>query len=81
MAYKGLVADNVLNTPDALFEDLDRKLSFPIGVFSDDPVDEGNYQNSGVSQRNEKDEELDDIHKERVAYLLNTDDALIELLK
>ena len=81
MAYKGLAADNELNIPESLFEDLDRKLSFPIGVFSDYPVDEGNYQNSGVSQRNEKDEELDDIHKERVAYLLNTDDALIELLK
>jgi len=81
MAYKGLAVENERNIPEAPFEDLDRKLSFPRGVFSDYPVDEGNYLHSGVSNRNETDEELDDIHKERVAYLLNTDDAMIELLK
>jgi hypothetical protein len=81
MEYKGLVAENVQNISKALHQDLDCKLSFPGGVFSDCQVDEMNYLDSGVSKRNETDEELDDIHKERVSYLLNTDDALIELLK
>jgi hypothetical protein len=81
MTYEELVADNVLNIPWALFEGFDRKLSFPREEFSDYPVDEGNYLHSVVSKRNETNEELDDIQKERAAYLLNTDDALIELLK
>ncbi len=81
MAYKGLVADNVLNIQEALFENLERKLSFPRGIFSDYPVNEGNYMHFGVSKRNETNEELDDIHKERARYLLNTDDALLELLQ
>jgi len=81
MAYKGLAADNVQNISKALHEGLDCKLSFPGGVFSDYQEDEMNSMDSGVRKRNETDEELDDIHKERVAYLLNTDDALIELLK
>lgn len=65
--------------PESFFEDIDRKLSFPRGVFSDFPVDDGNYMHSGVSMRKEPHEEMDEIHSERARYLLNTDDALIEM--
>lgn len=79
MAYKGLVADNVPGEPEILFEDNDLKLSFPSGVFSDFPVDDGNYMRSSVDMRKELHEEMDEIHSERAIYLLNTDDALMEL--
>ncbi len=79
MVYKGLVADNVPGVPETLFEEIDRKVSFPGGVFSEYPVDEGNYVHSVVSMRKEIQDEIDEIHAERAAYLLNTDDALIEM--
>lgn len=79
MAYKGLVADNVPGIPEILFEDNDRKLSFPRGVFFDFPVDDVNYMRSSVDMRKEPHEEMDEIQTERARYLLNTDDALMEM--
>ncbi len=79
MAYKGLVADNVPGVPETLFEEIDRKMSFPGGVFSEYPADEGNYMHSVVSTRKETHDEMDEIHAERATYLLNADDALIEM--
>lgn len=84
MANNGLVADDVRvrNVREALLEEMDLKLPFPNrSVFSDYPVDEGNFVNSSVVRRKDTHEELDEIHTERARYLLNIDDALIELLK
>ena len=79
MVYKGLVADNVPGAPEALLEEIDRRMSFPRGVFSEYPVDEGNYVHSVVSTRKEIQDKIDEIHAGRAEYLLNTDDALIEI--
>ncbi len=79
MAYKGLVADNAPRVPETLFEEIDRKILFPRGIFSDYPAEEGNYTHSDGSRRKDTDEEIDEIHAERATYLLNTDDALIEM--
>ncbi len=84
MANNGLVADEIRarNVRGALLKEKESKLSFPnISLFSDDPVDKGNFIHSCVARRQDTHEELDDIQTERARYLLNIDDALIELLR
>ncbi len=79
MANNGLVADELRN---ALIKEMDRKVSLPrMGSLSEYPVDTGAYSKFSVLRRKEVSEDLDDINAERARYLLNIDDALIELLR
>jgi hypothetical protein len=84
MAYKGLAVDDVRirKVSEAQLEETDFKLSLPKrSVFSDFPVNEGNFIHSSVTRMKDTHEELDEIQTERARYLLNIDDALIELLE
>ncbi|VVB85283.1 Uncharacterised protein [uncultured archaeon] len=76
MVYKGLAADEMPRVPEFFFEDVDRKLSFPGKMFEYTPV-EGDYLNTGIGIRTH--EELDEINIERAKYLLNMDEALMEM--
>lgn len=76
MTNNGLVADDLRN---ALIKEMDRKVSLPGGSLPEYPVGTGTYSKFSVLGRQEVSEYLDDINTERARYLLNTDDALIEL--
>ena len=77
MANNGLVADDLRN---ALIKEMDSSISFPrMGSLPEYPGDTGTYAKFNVRRRKEVSEDLDDINSERASYLLNTDDALMEL--
>lgn len=79
MVYKGLAADELPKVPESPFEDVDRNLTFPGKMFPDyTPVD-GNFLNTGTGIRSGTHEELDEINIERAKYLLNLDEALMEM--
>ncbi len=79
MANNGLVADNIRK---AFIKEMDGKVSFPMtGSLPEYPVDTGNYAKFSAGMKEEVCEDLDDINAERARYLLNIDDALIELLR
>ena len=78
MANNGLVADDLRN---ALIKEMDGKVSFPrMGTLPEYQADTGTYAKFSEHPRKEVSEDLDDINAERVRYLLNIDDALIEIL-
>ncbi len=78
MVNNGLIADNIHNV---LIKEMNRKISFPnVGLFANDQIDDGDYAKSEVIIRKEVSSNLDEINADRVRYLLNIDDALIEIL-
>ncbi len=78
MVNNGLIADNIRNV---LIKEMNRKISFPnAGLFYDNQIGVGGHANSEVIIRREISSNLDEINADRIRYLLNIDDALIEIL-
>ena len=77
METNGLVADVIRKTR---ISESDRKVSFPItGLFPSDQFGVVHQKNFDFSLKEAADS-FEDIHVEMERYLLNTDDALIEML-
>ncbi len=78
MESNGLISDEIRNV---LIKETNRKISIPkAGLFPDNQIGFGDHASSEVIIRTEVSPDLDELNADRIRYLLNIDDALIENL-